>query len=618
MPIDVARLVTGKLPELRAVLNRFPLAVAAAVALTLYHLFELQSGSEPEDYAWRLRVSSGLSLAFLWALGATLYAEERQFPAASAIGIGLVGWAVFGFLFLAWQAVDADWWLLAAAACLGLSVAPYLTRAPRNGETWQFNHHLWIGAVVATVAMCLFAGGVSIIIETLRYLFGLNIPYRVHEKVWIVAGCLIAPVYWLSVVPRDFAVKVQEGEQTEFTSRSVAALVRFILAPLLLVYGAILHAYAVKILFDQSLPRNRIGWLVLSFGVAVAMTALAAYPTRTAGGRIVQLFWRIWPWMLAVPLVMLAVAIGQRIGQYGLTEARYMVVLAGVWLASLVFSQGLSGAGRDLRLITGVLAALLALAAIGPWGMSGWPVRNQVSTLVRLLSAAGVVRDGRVVATARLESPFSAAERARLHGIVDYLSERNRLDALRPLFAGSPNDPFAGQPRVTRANSAAILAGIRERLALGPRPSRDGGARSLVSFSAQGAGIVLLAGGGRAVGPLALSFPAPAGEGSVEIAAGGNRILFRIEEGSRLRLAMSEIDRPQVFDLKPLLAREGPLRSAPSAGQTPLRLPPVDLRAEGDGPPATLIVQTVNAAETDTGSLRVTYLNAWLMLPPGN
>ena len=85
-----------------------------------------------------------------------------------------------------------------------------------------------------------------------------------------------------------------------------------ILVPLVLAYAAILHAYAVKVGFAWDLPKGRLGWLTLSFGIVVALTVLLVYPTRASGGPLVAMFWRAWPWLMLAPLGLLLAAIGVR------------------------------------------------------------------------------------------------------------------------------------------------------------------------------------------------------------------------------------------------------------------------------------------------------------------
>jgi hypothetical protein len=49
-----------------------------------------------------------------------------------------------------------------------------------------------------------------------------------------------------------------------------------VLVPLLLGYAVILHAYTIKILIEWNLPKGRLGWMVVSYGTSLAITALRA------------------------------------------------------------------------------------------------------------------------------------------------------------------------------------------------------------------------------------------------------------------------------------------------------------------------------------------------------
>ena len=47
------------------------------------------------------------------------------------------------------------------------------------------------------------------------------------------------------------------------SSARLRILTDFVAVPLLAVYAALLHAYALKILVTGELPRNQIGWMML-------------------------------------------------------------------------------------------------------------------------------------------------------------------------------------------------------------------------------------------------------------------------------------------------------------------------------------------------------------------
>ncbi|HCL61031.1 MAG TPA: DUF4153 domain-containing protein, partial [Rhizobiales bacterium] len=75
--------------------------------------------------------------------------------------------------------------------------------------------------------------------------------------------------------------------------------------------------------------------------------------------------WRYWVWLAALPVVLLSIAVSRRVGDYGLTEDRYLMVLVGVWALILAVIRVLRGGDFDLRLVPGVLALLLLAASFG-------------------------------------------------------------------------------------------------------------------------------------------------------------------------------------------------------------------------------------------------------------
>ena len=609
MALPSLRHFAFRLPELAEVVRRFPLAVAATVVLAAYYLFDLHTTwRSPFDLA-AVRIPTGLVTAFIWALGAALYGESYARDSRTIYALTAAGWLVIALLWVLGDTIHLNPVSLVAAASLALACAAYLVAQTRNGAFWQFNHDFWFGWLASLIGMVLFAGGVSIIFETLRYLFGLTIPYWLHEKVWVIAGYLIAPLYWLRQTPADFSHQVAEGEPKEIVSRLIAVLNKLILVPLLLAYSAILHAYALKILIDGSLPKGRLGWMVLSFGAVLAATALVTYPTRQSGGRLVQLFWRFWPWLLVVPVGLLFLAVGSRVKQYGLTESRYFVVLAGVWLASLVATQGLTGENRrDLRLIPGVLAVLLAFASFGPWSATGWSIRSQVRELSARLDAAGMLRTGRVSGDAMPTTTLLQGDRQHMHGAIDYLMQRGRLDALRPLFSGEPNDPFAGQTPGSRQRHNVDLADkIRQRLGLG-RYLPDGGRRN-VSYHAFQPAPIPLSGAAEIVGPLNLNTSTTTRRNTLKAVTSAGEHTLTLE--NNLITVSSAAGRTATFDLAHLSADDGPFSTKPGGPdkRTPRRI----ARTSGELPVAILLLGS-SGSQTESGIIDVSYLSFWLLI----
>ena len=225
--------------------------------------------------------------------------------------------------------------------------------------------------------------------------------------------------------------------------RAAAALVKFVAVPLLLVYTAILYAYAAKIALAWELPKGTLGAMVVGYLFVGAATLLLGYPSRETGGALVRLFWRYWVWLAALPVVLLFVAVSRRIADYGLTEQRYLMVLIGVWTLILAAFRIAQGARFDLRLLPGVLALLVLAAAFGPGGAIGLSVLSQKAELASILTAKGMLVDGKIVPRSEgaAENPLGEAA-ARARAIEWYLNTHHSLGLLAPWFEGQPNDPF--------------------------------------------------------------------------------------------------------------------------------------------------------------------------------
>ena len=85
-------------------------------------------------------------------------------------------------------------------------------------------------------------------------------------------------------------------------------------------------------------------------------------------------------WLIA-PVVLLVPTLWLRIAEFGWTPLRYLAVILGLWIAGTMLVGLLMRRREDLRLITGLLAALLAVTAFGPWGIAQVSARSQLERL---------------------------------------------------------------------------------------------------------------------------------------------------------------------------------------------------------------------------------------------
>jgi hypothetical protein len=451
--MSIARQLDRLVPDLSATLIRFPVPALLSLALFAYAQARLPDLFDDEG----ARVVLALSAAFFGAGAAHLFGEGRGLTRITTTLVAALVAVIVAALsyFSGYFATNALF--LFSALILVVMVAPYLRHGSGNAAIWLFNLRFGLAALLAVVVALVFALGLSGIVETLHLLFGVGMG-KLHERIWSTAMALIAPLYALSLMPRDLDEPVAvEAHKGSLLDRGVSVLVNYVAVPVAFIYAVILHAYAVKIVIDGELPQGQIATMVSIFAVGGTVTWLVAWPWRDSGTRLLRFFMRYWFFGLVVPAVMLVAAIWRRLTDYGVTPDRYGIAAVAVWVAALVLYLAIRRNRADMRAIIGAAAVLLLVGAAGPWGANGTTIASQFGRLVALLDANGLLKDGRIDAGKKVGSDMATSGYSMIYALRDV----GGLDRLRPLFDGHPDDPFAGS---SADNDWSLSQAIAEQL----------------------------------------------------------------------------------------------------------------------------------------------------------
>jgi hypothetical protein len=587
-----------RLPDLSAAASRFPLAVLIAGLLTFYRLgHDLARDID-------LRILGALVASFLWVVAVDFYVESRARSFAARVVLWIAGIAAIAALFYFYWEIWLSPHLLLCALLILVGLSGHLGRAESNATFWLFNHRLWLGAALALVGAGLFAAGLSAIFATLNILFALQLPPHWQEHVLTVSLCFVAPVSFLAFAPRSLTDPITAREEGDFTMRAAAALVKFVLVPLLLVYTAILYAYAIKIALARELPKGTLGGMVVGYLLVGAGTLLVGYPSRETGGPLVRLFWRYWVELAALPVVLLFIAVGRRIADYGVTEQRYLMVLVGVWALILACIRLMRGRNFDLRLVPGVLAFLMFAASFGPGGAIGFSIMSQKEQLAELLTEKSMLVGGKIVPRGEgaAESPLGTdAWRAR--SIEWYLNTHRALYLLAPWFAGSPNDPFApGKKPEETARELLLALGLRADVA------NSSGVVYFTHYSDVPA-VIGLAKDGHVIGPVVFQKNGPVpteipprtvaveGLGMVHLELADTLLTVRLESGEAVKFDIQDA-------VKEIYRRGWPLTEDHR---------PVEIKGTGTGLAGTLVIDNLNGAYNEP-DFDISLLRFWLVL----
>jgi hypothetical protein len=151
---------------------------------------------------------------------------------------------------------------------------------------------------------------------------------------------------------------------------------------------------------------------------------------------------------------MFFLALSRRVGEYGITEGRYLAYLLGGWLLLIALYFTLSRS-RNMKLIPATLCVLSVLVSIGPWSLFSVSEGSQVGRLRELLEKHRILREeGITKAVAPL--PFDDAR--EISAILSYLHDFHGYESIQSWFAEDLRDDPATSE--LRRKSPATVAGI--------------------------------------------------------------------------------------------------------------------------------------------------------------
>jgi hypothetical protein len=408
-----------RLPDLSAVIARFPFITIIMAAFTILLMFQMHEANEDI-----FKLLLGLILSAYVSFCIVIACTSKQLN--QKIWLQLLATILVCALVWFFETLHINL-AMAFGAVLLLLGNMVLWRQSRNDlHLWDFTHKIWTGAVFATLGSIIFTLGVFAISFALKSLFGLDINDLVTDIILPIGLGFLAPLYWLSTVPQTDESYAELYENPSFVSKAVAFLGTWLLSPLTLIYALILLAYAVKIVITGTLPKGEIAGLTTPFLIIGALTWLVLEPPFIKDKFLARLFRKSWFFLSIPAALLLAVSVFVRVQEYGLTPERFALILAVIWalLTGLWFICA-PQAKRDIRFIPGFAAVLLLIGTFAAVNIS---LQSQVQRLKANLEPAGILNsDGTLQAGPILD--ISAARKVK--GSLIYLNRHSGENILK-------------------------------------------------------------------------------------------------------------------------------------------------------------------------------------------
>ena len=277
---------------------------------------------------------------------------------------------------------------------------------------------------LATMVWLLVFGLVAAILFTITTLFNVEFSDSFYQHFYTSLGLFTQPLFFL--------VFEQRQAKSEMTlDRISEILVNFVLASALMIFTVLLYAYVVRIIFEGVLPKGMLANITLPY----LLGGLGVYALRSICAKARwETFFKFYPYLAIVPIVLLWLAIDRRISAYAWTEPRiYLVALATA--ITIAYAILIVPKARQYRLISGVvMVAIFAMT----WVVKPQEIAyqsqtarfEQLLTKLNLSDSSGKIRDD-VDFDERLENmPKSELKDWKeLDSVSDYLLYSIELDS---------------------------------------------------------------------------------------------------------------------------------------------------------------------------------------------
>lgn len=186
-----------------------------------------------------------------------------------------------------------------------------------------FSFNQFGNAIKAGIISAVLAIATGIIYGTISLLFG-NIDFKFYLSTLLIFSGGLSMLIFIGSVPT--LSETIMSSTTQRPIKFVVGLIKFILLPLTLIYTLILYIYGFKILAAGSMPKGEICLMVTALTAAVYLLLFLLKSIENEKDRLIQAAMRDLPLVILPLLVMMSVAIFERIDQYGMTVARLYVV----------------------------------------------------------------------------------------------------------------------------------------------------------------------------------------------------------------------------------------------------------------------------------------------------
>ncbi len=423
--------ISDLVSEIVRTVKRFPLSILVALIGTAFGI-DLVHG----EGNFEAGIVMTVVFALPFVLAVEIFLEARKYKVGTkmigkSLALLIAMWSWYGFF-----QYNEDWHeaqyslflLMESLSFLLLAFAPYV-RGKSNNAFWQYVLSLVVRFALAFVYFAVLFGGIALFLASVDFLFEVTIDFEVYADVWVVIVGILAVGFFLAGVPKDFE---KLGKSSEYP-KPLRVLEEFVVVPLVFLYMIVLYVYTGKIIVTWDWPHGDVASWIIVFSLAGVLAYFGAHSIKYKFQPYVD-FMKKWLFAFLIPMaIILFMAVGIRINDYGITEPRYLIVVYGLWLLLMSF-YFIFSKNRYLKVLPISLAVFTFVAAFGgPLSAFEVSKASQLDRLEVLFEANGMLVDGKAV-TAE-EGKLSEEDQQQIQNIVEYIVYNHGYEVLQSYFA---------------------------------------------------------------------------------------------------------------------------------------------------------------------------------------
>jgi hypothetical protein len=257
---------------------------------------------------------------------------------------------------------------------------------------WHFHISLFSRVNITALYTSVILGGYSAALGAIDSLFKTKLLEHQEIRIVILTLWIFLPLFFLAGVPRLSNIE----SLLKYKPLWIKNISIYVLIPFTTIYLAILYAYMGKIAFQWKLPEGMVSYLVLSFAAFGITSIVIGFPfQKDENSKWTYWFGRFFYFLQFPLLVLLGIAIYQRVMDYGITFRRFYVLLLAVWLLFITIFMVVRK-NRNLIAIPITLLILAFLSAFGPWSAFNVSFLNQKARLDKILNENGLIVTGKL------------------------------------------------------------------------------------------------------------------------------------------------------------------------------------------------------------------------------